>query len=390
MNINRRQMHPLGTASPNDPNFGSGLPLGALNERTLFSQGPRTLNRAQFRKTKAARKPGASYDKYLAYLAQHRPARIAQRNDPLAPKSPGQIQAGVRSQVNAQINPIIQEIIRSSTAQTKAGMGAIRGYSNQLAQDLGGYQASAKDIYGGAQQSQAALDASIRGALTGQGNELQSDLAGKLAQIGGTAEPQAAQTGLAAGNAEYVSGSADLSRLINQGASAQEYAGKLPGFARLGGLASARELQLSSAANMNNQIGQIRSQAPGLIQELLAKAKAEETDKALAKLANEGDQYQAQAGVQTAQIKARAAAQKAVAERQFKMRTLEQQHRYEMEKARVEFERSQRTEADKRAFKSRQDALNRQFKARQAALDRKARAALSKSKGAAAGGGLVP
>jgi hypothetical protein len=359
-------------------------------ERIMAYGQPITLNRAQYGKTKAARKPGASYQKYLAYLAKNRPARIARRNDPLAPRSPGQIQNGVRAEVNAQINPLIQEIIRSSTAKAKAGMGAIQGYAGQLATDLGGYAGSARDIYGGAQQSQAALDASIRGALVGQGNELQSELSGKLAAIGGTAAPAAAETGLGAGNASYVSGSADLARLISEGASAQNYAAKLPGFARLGGLQSARSLQLSNTAEMNNQIGEIRSQAPGLIRQLLTQAKSEETDKALARLANEGDQVKAQASVQTAQIQARARAQAAVAEHRFEIQKLQQQHRNEMAQAQAEFQRSQRTEADKRAYEAKQDAIRRRFEARQKALDRKARAALSTKKAQPAGSSLVP
>lgn len=351
---------------------------------------PITLNRAQFRKTKAGRRPGASYDGYLSYLAKHRPARMAQRNDPLAPKSPGQIQGQIRADVNAQINPLLQEIIRSSTARTKAGMGAIQGYAGQLAKDLGGYADSARGIYGGAQQAQAATDASVRGALMGQGNDLQGELAGKLAQIGGTAPPAAAQTGLDAGNAAYVSGSADLTRLIGQGAAAQDYAAKLPGFARLGGLASARELSLSSQASLADERGRLTSQVPGMIRDLLTTARKDETDKALARLANEGDQVQASADVQTAQIEARAEARKAAQDRQFELRKISLAHEQEMQKAREEFERSQRSAADKRRFEARQAELKRKFEARQKAADRRARERVARLKGAPAGGGLVP
>lgn len=284
-------------------------------------QPPKTLTRGQFAKTKAAKKPKASYGKYLAYLLHNRPARVeatqarvAAANDPLSPLTDQQIRSRATTDVHSQVDPIVADIRRQIGAQTRAGMGAIGGYTNQLAGQLGAYQGSAANIYGQAQASQAGSDAALSGMLSGQGDELARALASKLGAAGmgqpvidkTTGEVKA--TGAGSAGALYGTGSASLSALISQGASAQDYAAKLPGIARLGGLQQAGNLQLSANKNMADQIGAVTSQVPGAVTSAITKYRGDELDKALARQANETKQTEAILGAQAAAAKARAQA----------------------------------------------------------------------------------
>jgi hypothetical protein len=60
-------------------------------------------------------------------------------------------------------------------------------------------------------------------------------------------------------------GSASLSQLIAEGAAAEAYGAKLPDIARLGGLQSARDLQLSQQRELADQTGAIRARVPEMV-----------------------------------------------------------------------------------------------------------------------------
>ncbi|HXH87327.1 MAG TPA: hypothetical protein VNI55_01800 [Gaiellaceae bacterium] len=265
---------------------------------------PRTLTRPEFLLSSAAKKPGATYEGYLSYVANRRGAAQQSRPvDPLAPlsdstlrqqtmrpfdaslapTSDNMIRRNTTENVRAQIDPIIAEISRSIEARAKAGMGAIGGYTNELAQNLGGFDVKARDIYADAQGRQASVNNALAESARGEGGRLQAELAGKLGAAGITdtgTSGEAARIGQGSAGASFARGGADLSELIARSASAQEYAAKLPGLARLGGLQSARTLQLESSKDLADQTGQIRSQVPGLIAELLESGRGREITKA--------------------------------------------------------------------------------------------------------------
>lgn len=173
-----------------------------------------------------------------------------------------------RRDVNAIIRPLIAEIQRSIDSRTKAGAGAITGYTSALAQALAPYQERTADIYGRAQQAQAASDAALTSGLRTGSNQAADELAGRLAALpGAEAHAETARdTGQGAAGALAGTGSASLSELIASGAAAEAYADKLPEFARLGGLDAIRDLTLQSRSQLADELGGIRSQVPQLVQ----------------------------------------------------------------------------------------------------------------------------
>lgn len=233
---------------------------------------PVTLTKQQF----LQRKPGGSYPAYKAYIAKNRPKRIAARQNAYTSYDPTQqgpvpsfIQQEARQTVQSQVDPIVAEITRSIGQQAKAGQQAIGGYTSTLADALGGYQGNVDQVYGRAQQSQAAVDAALRQSLAGGGGMLADTLAQKLAQAGQDTAPAdtVRQTGEGAANASLATGSANLGELLAQGAAASTYAAGLPDIARLGGLQASRNLGAQSQAQLADSLGTITSQVPSLIRQ---------------------------------------------------------------------------------------------------------------------------
>lgn len=247
----------------------------------------------------------------------------------------------ISARAQALLDPLVKQTTDRINASTKAGAGAISGYASKYADALAGYGDSAKAIYGGAEQSQAAADAAESGALRTGGSQLADQLAGKIGQI--SSAPNVMQAGTApvvgnaagAANATLGSGSAALSALIAQGAAAQEYAGKLPGIARAQGASDIRDLSLASQKTLADQIGELEKQTPGLIESL--RSQSDQRASNIASTRNQAAQYydtqnrdtakflkaeqdaginattKANAAVTTAKIKANTAAQAALA-----------------------------------------------------------------------------
>jgi hypothetical protein len=258
-----------------------------------------------------------------------KPAPSGQKTDPylsaLAPLTQAQIAAKAKNEVypaaNAQIAALTNELTRTS----KAGAGAISGYANQLANDLGGYGASAKQIYGGAQQSQAAVDAALASRLTGQGNQLGDELAAKLAQINAPGAQMsdvaggARQIGQTSGNTQFALGSNELGRLVGEGAASQNYAAKQPGIARMGGLAAGRDLELQLQKQLADKSGEIRAQAASDYASAVKGYSADEVDKAIANLTQRGKVAVADVGAQADAAKLHATAAEKERDRESKI-----------------------------------------------------------------------
>lgn len=332
---------------------------------------PITLSRSQYRQTAAGKKPNAGYSKYLRYIAKRRPARMAARQDPLRPYSPQEIRRDVTGQVDAQINPIVAEITRSITGRAEAGQNAIRGYTDRLATELGGYQQSASNIYGAAQRAQAAADAALAQRLSGQGGQLADQLSKQFQSAGGGGDPGVAkQMGEGASGALYATGSAALADLISRGAGEQAYAAKLPGFANLAGIQGVRDLQLGAQRDLADETGRVRQQVPGLISELLRSARGDELDKGLARETRATKTYEAQQGAIQAATEAAAKQREKESDRQFELRKLRQEQAFTLRKARIErqeeladaereYKRSRKDKAAERVYNDRKDAIKR-------------------------------
>jgi hypothetical protein len=201
--------------------------------------------------------------------------RTQQQPDPYAALSDAELRARTLAQISATYDPLIAQITSSYEQRAAAGGQAIKGITDQLVQQMRGYQGSAANIYGQAQQSQAASDAALSSMLSGQGTQLASELGSRLASINAPAATQGAQqavtqAGTGSAGALYGKGSASQSDLIARGAGAQEYAAKLPGIAGLAGLQQLGQFQGQVSGAEQDELGRLRAQIPGATADLLS------------------------------------------------------------------------------------------------------------------------
>lgn len=194
-----------------------------------------------------------------------------------------------RRDVMGVVNPVIGQIQADIGRRTRAGQGAIAGYTRQLAGQLAPAAEDLGGIYGQAQQQQAAVDAALTGGLRTQTNTDADALAERLRALGPTANQAdvAREGGMGAAGALQGTGSASLSQLIAEGAAAQAYGQKLPGIARLGGLQSGRELQLSAGRELAEQTGDIRARIPEMVMGRMDQFRANQADRAKTQLAQQ-------------------------------------------------------------------------------------------------------
>lgn len=186
-----------------------------------------------------------------------------------------QVANRTRQQAQAQVRPLLGEIEREIKRRSAAEQQHLAAATRSYAQLAGQYAPQAAQIYGGAAQSQAAVDAALSQSLAGGGQQLANELQGKLAGIAapgavGSIPGAAAQTGLGAGNAALASGSAELSRLLAHGTAAQDYGAKLPVFAGATGLQRSSEIAGRYADELGQRTGEVNAKLPSLIAGLLS------------------------------------------------------------------------------------------------------------------------
>lgn len=192
---------------------------------------------------------------------------IARTNVPMPPKPSYNAQQQSTLDAWKIVQPQIDAATQASLRSSDAGMGAIKGYTDQLAKSLAGYNPG--EIYGRAQQSLAGINSAVSGQLAGGGQQAASQLGAALAQINAPAETQAyagqqAQIGQQAGAAQYGLGSADLGAITSSRAAAENYAAQLPGIAGFTGLQSATSMQLQRQKALQDTVGQLVAQVPQL------------------------------------------------------------------------------------------------------------------------------
>jgi hypothetical protein len=202
--------------------------------------------------------------------------------NPYAPKTDAQLQAEAAAFVGAQINPLIDEINRSITARSQSGSQAIQSATAALINAMAGYGPATAAAYGTAEKNVAALEDALANRLTGQGKDVAADLSGALAAAGQdtTGAQGLAGVGAAAANAGLAQGSAALEALISQGAAAQNYGAKLPTIGGLYGREATNQFQSMLNQQLAEQLGQVRSQVPGLTANIFESLQGREFAKA--------------------------------------------------------------------------------------------------------------
>lgn len=204
-------------------------------------------------------------------FAQQTPAEIAQivnqyRSQLPAPLSMGQI----RTQAQGMVDPVIARITQAVQQRAAGQAQAVEGYTNRLAQSLGGLGATMGAPYQQAQAATATSNQALADRLSGAGQQGGQDLAARLASINapGAVDPAVAavqNAGTGAGNSLYASGNAALQQLIANAASAKSYGQKLPGVAQLGGIQQAGLVRQQAAGDLASGITQAESQLPTIV-----------------------------------------------------------------------------------------------------------------------------
>jgi hypothetical protein len=267
------------------------------------------LTREQWAQNPASRKPGATYEGMVSWVTKTRArraaARLAAAPDALAPTPESAITAvpaayqptppaavpaayqptpdnvlgeQVSQNVHSQLDPLIAEIMRSTAQQA----GQIGGLTDTYAARLAPFEGAAKERYATAAAGSAGVAQSLADRMSGAGTDAGAGLRAKLEAInapGALVENiagGAADFGRNAGNAGYSTDASALQELIAAGATAQNYAGALPGLARLEGQQQVGRAQ----GEGQRQIGEVRSRIPGMTADLLAGARATELQKA--------------------------------------------------------------------------------------------------------------
>jgi hypothetical protein len=223
--------------------------------------------------------------------------------NPLAPTRPKALRRQARADVMAQFAPLLAEINRQFGARSSAGQASILSNTNALAAQLAPLAGQTHDIYAQAQGSQSALDTALANRLTGAGASVGGEIGAKLAAAGlGGVPNEAASVGAGAAGAGFASGSADLARLIAQGAGAESYAAQLPGFARMRGAQAGHELGAQLESERAQAAGDLRSKIPGTLASVLQDLRNLEFQKAATNLGFQGDIYSQNAQTQRTQI----------------------------------------------------------------------------------------
>lgn len=242
------------------------------------------LSRDEFARTPAGQKPGASYQGYTSWVtntrAKRAAARLAAAPDALAATPENVLGQQASQNVRAQIDPLIKEIMASTGRQAAQVGGLTETYASRLAP----FEQAAKDRYATAAAGSAGVAQSLADRMSGAGASEGESLAAKLRAINAPGAlvseiaGGATDFGRGAGDAGYSTDASALQELISAGATARDYAGSLPGLARLEGQRAEGQVR----GEGQRQIGDIRAKVPGLISNLMESGRDREVSKAIA------------------------------------------------------------------------------------------------------------
>lgn len=178
----------------------------------------------------------------------------------------------IQQRATAALDPVIAKITAAVNARAASQQQAVRGYTNQVAQQLAAGAHTLSDPYQQAAQQSAAATQALSDRIQSGGQQTGGDLAAKLAALNAPAVGQTAarvgQEGVGAGNALYATGNADIQELLKNAASAGSYGAKLPGIARLGGIEQAGLVGRQAVTDIADQVAQAEGQLPTIVQNL--------------------------------------------------------------------------------------------------------------------------
>ena len=182
----------------------------------------------------------------------------------------------IQRQAQAQLAPVIGAITKQAMRRARLSEKAISGFTNSYANQLG--QINAASPYQAAIGQQASVDSALQQSLAGAGTDLASQLAARLAALGGSSGQAAvdqtagglASRGAANGTTRLASGSSSLSQLLANQADAGSYSKKLPGLAKLSGLQGIKDAEAQARSTIDAGTVQAEQQLPSIIHEMQA------------------------------------------------------------------------------------------------------------------------
>lgn len=268
--------------------------------------------------------PGSgAYDRYRAYRTNVPKRRAAARAgnaptgqqafDPLAILTDAELRQRATAAVNAANAPVLANLKSTYADRSQQEAASIAAATKAYVEAAGQYAPAVGAAYGGAQHDQAASDAALAALLHGGGTQAASELAGQL----GTGSPIAAgagATGTGAAGASLATGTADLTRLLAEGAHAADYGAKLPGIAANTGLQDTRTAMAQLDRELAAALADVSSKQPGQVEDLYQQSLSNRTSVALAKQSGYLDATKAQQdyNYRTASLRERIAHDKAV------------------------------------------------------------------------------
>lgn len=391
--IDYRKFKQLGTASPMTPaeiariraaSLGRGTPYAAkigsaLSGAASFGGGQGLAAIRARIAAQRARKP--------APVVRPQVPRPGVTAPPMAP-SGDPLMKRANDTVYGMVNPLIQRLAQSRAAAEANARAAYAASTGQLEKGLMATAAPISQAYNTAIGSSAAVNEAVADRLKGAGGGATSDLAAKLAQIQANPETANNLAGVYQGaeGAGFASGAADLQHLLGQRAEGLAYTAKLPQIARIEG---GRNLQ-QALSQGNAQFGERESalledaqkQSYDLWNRLREEGVQEKSQKLAVSQANAELRSKERLALLALRDAATTRAEKQAYEiklknweRKNEVEDMQAEQNFELEQARLKYEQSAQTAADKQAFTAEQNAINRRFKAQEAA---KARAAASK------------
>jgi hypothetical protein len=189
--------------------------------------------------------------------------------------SDADVSARARSEVQAEIGPLIELINRQAAGRAAAGRAAIEGLTNTYMGRLDQLGGQVQADYDRASASSQQANRELAAFLPAQAAPQQAENAAKLGAIQAGPEAQAfldRQTvGLARGTAgeQFAAGTSGVNRLNTEGAAAAGFAHTLPGIAALGSLQSVREHVARTMGEASEREEEITSRVPGMVAEVV-------------------------------------------------------------------------------------------------------------------------
>src|SRR6266545_8402202 len=253
--------------------------------------------------------------------------------DPFKPLTDAELRARALTLSQGQLGPLLQQAREAIEARSRSGQAAITGATQALGHLFGQAAPQTAAAYNPAIQQSQAVNSELANRLGTFGQNLGTELGGKLAlqdapanlvgQIAGGAQ----QTAQGVSNANFTSGAADTQRLIAESAHGQEYAAKLPGIAALTGIQHARDLEASLSRELADRVSDLSTKGQQLYASLYEKMLDQEWQKTLARTSG---QFKSAESAATARYRAQQIAfkkadlawkkQKAAADRALKVR----------------------------------------------------------------------